>query len=118
MEHTYEKTVIKPAHPAPTTTMHEKNTVVHTEKPATGEIDNLAAEQQAAGGILESVKAAAMAGVETVKDGKAGEGIKEAAVNFKEDVKDGAHALKDTAKDALEDVKIEANRMTQPEPNR
>ena len=207
MERTYEKTVITPKPTTTTTTTHEKNaTVVHTEKPASGEIDNLAAEQQAAGGILESVKAAAMAGVETVKDGvnyiadqisaatatdttttttspaansstttttktitpnsnanpqiqkntqivkeqttypnqsgygvnpkfkddnksgamddiksglkKAGENIKEAAVNFKEDVKDGAHAIKDTAKDALEDAKIEANRMTQPEPHR
>jgi hypothetical protein len=202
MERTYEKTVIKSAHP----TMNEKNTVVHTEKPAAGEIDNLAAEQQAAGGILESVKAAAMAGVETVKDGvnyiaeqisaatatdtttttttpsansttttqsttitpnknvnpqvqkhteivkeqttypnqsgygvnqkfkednksgaiddiksglkKAGENIKEAAVNFKEDVKDGANAIKDTAKDVMEDAKIEANRMSQPKPQK
>jgi len=202
MEHTYEKTVTKTAAQP---TMNERNTVVHTEKPASGEIDNLAAEQAEAGGIMESVKAAAMAGVETVKDGvnyiaeqisaatatdttstttttpsanntttssttitpnknanpeiekhakivkeqttypnqsgygvnqkfkddnksgamddiksglkKAGEGIKEAAVNFKEDVKDGAHALKDTAKDVMEDAKIEANRISQPQPH-
>uniref|UniRef100_A0A914YSD1 Uncharacterized protein n=1 Tax=Panagrolaimus superbus TaxID=310955 RepID=A0A914YSD1_9BILA len=65
MEKTYEKTVIHAAKPT-------EKTVVHTEKKAVGEIDNIEAEQQAeqqAGGILESVKAAALAGVETVRDG-------------------------------------------------
>jgi hypothetical protein len=67
MEKTYEKTVIHAEKPVKI----EEKTVVHTEKPASGEIGNARIEEaeQPAGGILESVKAAALAGVETVRDG-------------------------------------------------
>jgi len=64
----------------PTTTVEKTvshiekpKTEIHTEKPASGEIDNLAAEheqqQQQSGGIMDTIAAGVMAGVETVRDG-------------------------------------------------
>lgn len=61
---TVEKTV---------THIEKPKTQIHTEKPASGEIDNLAAEheqqQQQSGGIMDTIAAGVMAGVETVRDG-------------------------------------------------
>ena len=64
---TTEKTTIHAATPKPTTT--EKTTSIHTEKPASGEIVNLESEQAQAGGIMDTIAAGVMAGVETVRDG-------------------------------------------------
>jgi len=61
---TVEKTV---------THIEKPKTQIHTEKPASGEIDNLAAEheqqRQQSGGIMDTIAAGVMAGVETVRDG-------------------------------------------------
>jgi hypothetical protein len=70
---TTEKTTIHASNPKPTTTT-EKHTSIHTEKPASGEIVNLESEQQQqaeqqAGGIMDTIAAGVMAGVESVKDG-------------------------------------------------